>query len=596
MEIENQSENIQPNDFISVNEDSNHDNVTNDVYKDVNTNITTINTLHKRKLVRKKIKGINIFTVFAIIILIIAIITVILFLKQHPKKNNTSDFLFANPAIVVESGGKLGAINANGEEIVPTVYDALEVYKYNIIANKDNESIVFDKDGKEIFRTEEYTIISEFNNNCFLIKKEVSDNEKTDSVYKYGVIDKSGNEFVPCTYDNILNTVDYSNLVSVKINDKWGYINKNTGIIAITPQFDSTSNFNEVGIAIVKNGKKYGLIDENGTYIANLIYYQIEQITNEYYWCYIDEKKEKSVIIDKTGKNILKLDSGEVEGFVDNKYFIIEDEHLYVLDKDGNYIIKPLYDNIIEYPSKATFGNEQYSLVNNGLICVKKDDTYGYINIKDEEIIPFSYEEAYAYSNGNAIVKLGEKYGLIDTKGNYIVNPQYESLEKPFHNDYLRCRIDGKYGVIDKKGRDILQPIYDSIRPWGDNYIVSIGEKYGIIDSKGNEIVPYIYDNTSVGFDDGYIVLLDSNQKLLLMNKDASILTKKNYDRIYNLRHCAKTGCTELINSSSTYCYDHKPKENSSSYSYYKFCKFPRCYSRATILGYCYYHFYLLYY
>lgn len=81
MEIENQSENIQPNDFISVNEDSNHDNVTNDVYKDVNTNITTINTLHKRKLVRKKIKGINIFTVFAIIILIIAIITVILFLK-----------------------------------------------------------------------------------------------------------------------------------------------------------------------------------------------------------------------------------------------------------------------------------------------------------------------------------------------------------------------------------------------------------------------------------------------------------------------------------------------------------------------------------
>ena len=51
-------------------------------------------------------------------------------------------------------------------------------------------------------------------------------------------------------------------LAPVKIEGKWGYINK-TGKTAIEPQFDNAGGFQE-GLAQIRMGDKCGFIDKSG--------------------------------------------------------------------------------------------------------------------------------------------------------------------------------------------------------------------------------------------------------------------------------------------------------------------------------------------
>lgn len=51
-------------------------------------------------------------------------------------------------------------------------------------------------------------------------------------------------------------------LISVKINNKWGFIDQN-GMFAIEPQYDEVSEFN-YGLAAVKRNNMWGFVDSSG--------------------------------------------------------------------------------------------------------------------------------------------------------------------------------------------------------------------------------------------------------------------------------------------------------------------------------------------
>ena len=52
---------------------------------------------------------------------------------------------------------------------------------------------------------------------------------------------------------------DYSILLPIKVDDKWGYMDTN-GHIVIEAQFDDASNYFSEGLAIIKNKDKYGFV------------------------------------------------------------------------------------------------------------------------------------------------------------------------------------------------------------------------------------------------------------------------------------------------------------------------------------------------
>ena len=162
----------------------------------------------------------------------------------------------------------------------------------------------------------------------------------------------------------------HDGLASMEQNGKWGFVTK-AGAFAIAPQYDEVEDF-EDGYAKVRIKWKWGVINTKGEYV-------VELITSESY-------------------EIRHLDKG---CFVVKKAY---DE--YGIVSNGKWVVEPIYQDI--------------SFLREGLIAVKKDDKYGYINLQGEIIIPLQFDRAWDFSDGKASVELNDSEFKIDKKGNRV--------------------------------------------------------------------------------------------------------------------------------------------------------------------------------
>ena len=83
--------------------------------------------------------------------------------------------------------------------------------------------------------------------------------------HKYGFIDKTGREVIPCKYDRVAYYSFREGLAGVELNGKWGFIDK-TGREVIPCKYDNATNFSE-GFARVEINRKYGFIDKTGKFL-----------------------------------------------------------------------------------------------------------------------------------------------------------------------------------------------------------------------------------------------------------------------------------------------------------------------------------------
>ena len=114
---------------------------------------------------------------------------------------------------------------------------------------------------------------------------------------KYGFIDKTGKEVIPIKYDNA--EFFSEGLALVKLNNKYGFIDK-AGKEVIPIKYDDAYSFSE-GLAKVKLNNKYGFIDKTGKEVIPIKYddaYSFSKISSlalvklEGKWFYINQKGE----------------------------------------------------------------------------------------------------------------------------------------------------------------------------------------------------------------------------------------------------------------------------------------------------------------
>ena len=79
-------------------------------------------------------------------------------------------------------------------------------------------------------------------------------------VWKWGFIDKTGKQVIPCLYDDADSFSE--GLATVKVGIKWGFIDK-TGKQIIPCLYDEVFSFSE-GLAPVEVGGKWGFVDKYG--------------------------------------------------------------------------------------------------------------------------------------------------------------------------------------------------------------------------------------------------------------------------------------------------------------------------------------------
>ena len=116
-----------------------------------------------------------------------------------------------------------------------------------------------------------------------------------------------------------------------------------------------------------------------------------------------------------------------------------------------------------EIIGKKMLNNYDYiTKFNETLICVLKDDKYGFINKEGKEVVRPIYNWADDFSEGLACVEKDGKYGFINKDGEEVVKPIYD-WAADFSKGLARVKKDGYWGLINKEGKEIIKPVYDDV-------------------------------------------------------------------------------------------------------------------------------------
>lgn len=203
----------------------------------------------------------------------------------------------------------------------------------------------------------------------------------------------------------------------------------------------------------------------------------------------IEPRYSTVTYFDDEGQAVVSLYTDSIEVFA-------------VIDLKGNYIIS--FDK----------GYELISLTSefDGWILVIKNGKWGYINEKNEVLIPLIYQDLGDFYGGLAYAKKDNKFGFIDTNNNTVIDFKYKwalnfgSIQADGFR-YAPVKKGNKRGYINNKGELVIKCKYDSGYQFKNGVVpVKKGMKWGCINTEGEVIVPFEYDLIKPIGDDNLII------------------------------------------------------------------------------------------
>lgn len=280
--------------------------------------------------------------------------------------------------------------------------------------------------------------------------------QKSDNLeWKYGYIDKMGNEVIPCIYDGD-ELRDYE--------------------------------FHEGLAAVFKDGK-YSYIDVDGKQISSVLYESAGRFSEGYA---VASRDEKNYIIDSSGKELVEVKYSPImdKHFSEGLFPVWGDEDRYgFINTKGELVI----------PCKYMCTDEGTGFFTEGLAVVYDGEKYGYIDKTGKEVIPFIYDLACPFSEGLACVTKDDEWFFIDKTGQKVI--KINTLSAFYNGLAVECSEDGeKYYYIDKTGKNAFGVKFDSAESFIDGY-ARVGKKvggeylYGFIDKTGKEVILCKYQN-----------------------------------------------------------------------------------------------------
>lgn len=256
---------------------------------------------------------------------------------------------------------------------------------------------------------------------------------------KFGYINKDGEEAIPFKYDGAWSISEgYALVLSDK---KWGFIDGN-GKTTIPLNFENAQSFSE-GLAAVQMNGKWGFINKDGAIVINPEYEDahsfsegLAPVKTKDHWGYIN--KENTIMIPPKYENayvfsegVAVVRIGQREGFINKK---------------GDLVIPATYDYVLAFSE--------------GLAAVNVGGAWGYINKQGSMSIPTDYEQTWGFSEGLAPVKQDGKWGFINKLGDLAIGPKYDDASG-FSNGLAGVRLHGKEGFIDKDDKVVIDFKYE---------------------------------------------------------------------------------------------------------------------------------------
>lgn len=254
----------------------------------------------------------------------------------------------------------------------------------------------------------------------------------------------------------------------------------------------------------IKTETKTGFVNQQGEIVIKPEYdgNYCEWIEPNCFWV----KKDKIVFLIDHGKSTpLQID------FLKNTFWfdcgdgiikIRSDKKIGLVDKYGNTVVEPKYDDI-----------EAFS---EDLAAFKMDDKIGYLNRNGGVVIPPQFTDEYPFpkfSEDMAAVCSGGRWGYVNKNGKMVISPQFLSAS-PFNDSFAYVTTNEKEfdETIDKQGKVIAEFHKQFIRAFKDGLASAYDKelkKSGYIDKSGNWAIKPIYTWAS-DFSDG-LALVENN-------------------------------------------------------------------------------------
>lgn len=246
--------------------------------------------------------------------------------------------IYSNNYCPVQSEGAWGYVDRYGNLKVSTKYVQVGAYTqsgFTSVVNSDGEAYFIDKSGSKVMVSKE-----PYKNFGLLVNEKIAA-EQTDGKYVY--VNK-----------------DFEKLFG---------------------EYDYASTFNN-GIAAIKNGEKWKLINEDGK----------EATSTDY----LDVKLDEKQISFRSERAFVSVENG--------KYIMI--------DTKGKQVGK------LEFEDARVFAG-------NSPTAVKIDGKWCFVDLDGKLISDKSYEDARAFNNGLAAVCIGGLWGFVDEQENIAIEPQF---------------------------------------------------------------------------------------------------------------------------------------------------------------------------
>ncbi len=462
------------------------------------------------------------------------------------------------PYLYIKKAKKLGVI-INDSLILKPKYDRIKAFKLN--PNKYVFLIVKDKKWSVYYNKEKIIPLGFVHSNNELrmsigfhkyIKKK-----------KWGVLRQKNEEFIvyDAKYDEIsqprsIDIYSKHKYLKVRKNKLWGLIDLDNNLIADF-LYEEIYRFDDKHFIVKKNGK-WGSIDTSGKQLIEPVYDEFEYDQPFIY----SKNNNKYVLLKINGKKIYESDSKFELRYTDdlekNGYcYLVNNRKMGMISKDGLLMLKPIYNNIINYCKGNGDIKELGFLIN-------KDREWGvfyklkqYVAIGN--VIPLS---RYNKNNKFFIIKKSNKYSILLkqddtlTVGNQLydelirqksITQRYKNVEKP-----LIANINGKWGLIDYKENIIVDFLYDEIKPYGNyRYFIKKNEKWGLMDDKGETLRDFVFSKLEK-INEEYIKS-KVNDKYGIIDLWGSTLVKNVFDDIEWLYKTSKNTKLAIVKKNNKY-------------------------------------------
>ena len=199
----------------------------------------------------------------------------------------------------------------------------------------------------------------------------------------------------------------------------------------------------------------------------------------------------------------------------------------------------------------------------NGLAKVSRNDKWGYVNLKGEEVIPLHFDEVGDFDFGLVPVRLNNKWGYFNAQGQIAVPISFDAVSGIWRNELSAVQLQEKWGYVNPRGETVIKPTFDKAtefregsakvelnRKWGtintagtvvitpsfdaifsttDSrlLLVSLKRKYGYFDNDGKEIIPTrLVKPVKARYNSGGVQVV-LNQEALTSDNDAPATTTK---------------------------------------------------------------------